>query len=160
MQKYVQLLAFVIIGIVLFWFGYNLIIEQWTRIRRNTNMWKKAPVQADSSNRGRYQQQRLLKQTIPHSPGDPQVCPICSTKLFKDELVQTLAFPSLTGGKDRLMHIKGCIYCIGGRLKRNCPVCNKLIEKNDILVARMFDRKNRRSHVHVLGCNKCRKLGI
>jgi hypothetical protein len=27
----------------------------------------------------------------------------------------------------------------------------------DILVARMFERPRRRSHVHVLGCSRCRK---
>jgi len=158
MREYVQILAFLIIGCVLLWFGYNLLIEQWNRIRRSSDMWKKTPSFTDSSSR--VQQQWLRKETLTPSPGDPQFCPICLSKLNKDELVQTLAFPSLTGGKDRLMHIRGCINCIDGRLMRYCPVCYKSLEKDEILVARMFDRKNRRSHVHVIGCINCRRLGV
>ena len=94
------------------------------------------------------------------SPGDPQVCPVCSSKLEKGDLVQTLAFPSLTGGRDRLMHIRGCMYCIRGHLERTCPVCNSALGDRDILVARMFERYRRRPHVHVLGCSHCRRLGI
>ena len=157
MRDLVQILAFLIIGIVLLWFGYTLLIEQWNRIRRSSDRWKKDP--ADSRGRSRNRQQRLEKESIAPSPGDPQVCPLCSSKLFKDELVHTLAFPSLTGGKDRLMHIQGCIYCISGRLKKTCPVCRKSLDENDILVARMFERKNRRNHVHVIGCTKCRRVG-
>jgi hypothetical protein len=27
------------------------------------------------------------------------------------------------------------------------------------LVARIFERPNRRAHVHITGCNKCRRVG-
>ena len=142
MSGYVQILIFVTIGIALLWFGYTLFVGQWAGIRLNRK------------------ERSRLKKTGKSSPGDPQVCPICSSLLDKGGLVQTLAYPSLTQGKDRLMHIQGCAYCLSGEYKRRCPVCKQPLAMDDILVARMFDRPRRRPHVHVLGCNRCRKLGI
>jgi hypothetical protein len=144
MQGFVQILIFATIGVALLWFGYSLLAKQLAGIR----MTRKAL----------HRQVREGKGAA--SPGDPQVCPICSSKLEKGDLVQTLAFPSITGGRDRLMHIRGCMYCIAGNLERNCPVCDSTLADDEILVARMFERSFRRNHVHVLGCNHCRRLGI
>ena len=155
MQDYVQILILVIAGVALLWFGFNILIGHLTRVRELN--W-------------RYKPEKMLKQHYKHShshthgnqrgaPGEPQVCPICSTKLYKGQLVKTNAFPSITGGKDRLMHIKGCSYCINGDLERRCPVCKKVISTNDILIARIFERPNRRSHVHIVGCSKCKMAG-
>jgi hypothetical protein len=33
------------------------------------------------------------------------------------------------------------------------------LELSDYLISRMFERPNRHNHVHVLGCNHCRKTG-
>ena len=142
MQGYLQILIFIIIGSVFLWFGYSLLIGQWTGIRFNHNKGAK------------HQKQKAA------SPDEPQVCPVCSTKLERKYLVQTLAYPSITGGRDRLMHIRGCMYCLGGERERICPVCRAVLGYNDILVARMFERYLRRTHVHVLGCSDCRPLGI
>ena len=142
MRGYIQVLIFVTIGIALLWFGYTLFVGQWAGIRLNR--------------KGRPRLQKIGTA----SPGDPQVCPICSSRLEKGDLVQTLAYPSLTQGRDRLMHIQGCINCLSGQYERKCPVCGAPLSNSDILVARMFERPRRRPHVHVLGCNQCRKLGI
>jgi hypothetical protein len=140
MLGFLQILAFTIIGAILLWFGFNLFIGQWAKIR------------------SKYDQLRRSSKGF-GSAGDPQVCPICSSKLNKGDLVKTLAFPSITGGKDRLMHIRGCIYCINGGLKRECPVCGSPLSITDILVARIFERPHLRAHVHITGCNKCRRTG-
>jgi len=139
MLGFLQILAFTIIGAALLWFGFNLFVEQWAKIR------------------SKHDQLRRLKET--GSAGDPQVCPICSSKLNKGDLVKTSAFPSITGGKDRLMHIRGCIYCVNGGLKRECPVCGSPLSVSDVLVARIFERPHRKPHVHIAGCNKCRRTG-
>jgi len=139
MQNYVQLLIFVIIGVALLSFGYTLFTGFWARMRLNRS--------------------GLPRKSKGGSPDDPQSCPICSSKLKKGDLVKTLAFPSITGGKDRLMHIRGCAYCISGRLERYCPVCGTPLDLDDILVARIFERPNRRAHVHITGCNKCKRVG-
>jgi len=142
MQNYLQILALVIIGIFLLWFGYTLLIKQFAGIRLS---WLES-------------QKRKKPQASQGNPGDPQVCPVCSTKLNKGYLVKSMAFPSLTGGKDRLMHIRGCVHCLNGDLSRVCPVCGASLGQNDILIARMFERPGR-NHVHVIGCSKCKRLG-
>jgi hypothetical protein len=57
------------------------------------------------------------------------------------------------------MHIMGCPYCLEGeaeqRRRRVCPVCRKPIADTEYLFARVFERPEK-SHVHVLGCVKCR----
>jgi hypothetical protein len=140
MLGFLQILALTIIGAALFWFGFNLFIGQWANIRSK-----------------HFQLKQLMKGSA--SPDDPQACPICSSKLNKGDLVKTLAFPSITGGKDRLMHIRGCIYCVNGGLERECPVCGASLSITDILVARIFERPQRKPHVHITGCNKCRRTG-
>jgi hypothetical protein len=142
MQSYIQILIFVTMGVVLLWFGYSLIIRQWAGIRL-----------------GSGSKRRPRSRKAAGTPGDPQVCPVCSSRLNKGELVKSHAFPSLTGGKDRFMHIRGCVYCLEGNRRRSCPVCGAFLQDNEILVARMFERTRYRSHVHVLGCSRCRKAG-
>ena len=140
MGNFIYVLSLVTIGVALLWFGYALIIGKILgRLNNKVNPGRQ------EKNRG-------------NSPGDPQVCPICSSKLIKGDFVKTLAFPSLTGGKDRFMHIRGCMYCLEGNFERRCPVCHKTLGNNDILLARMFERTFRRSHVHVLGCSLCKRV--
>jgi hypothetical protein len=140
MLGFLQIFAFTIIGAILLWFGFNVLIGQWSNIRSKYGKLRQA-----------------LKGPV--SDTDPQACPICSSRLNKGDLVRTLAFPSITGGKDRLMHIRGCIYCVNGGLKRECPVCGSPLSITDVLVARIFERPHRKPHVHITGCNKCRRTG-
>jgi len=100
------------------------------------------------------------KKKFKGQPGDPQVCPVCSMLMFKGDLVKTIAFPSSEGSSDRLMYIKGCFSCTdkGKKIPRKCPVCGAKMGVDDFLVARMFERKFEKNHVHVLGCNQCRKV--
>jgi hypothetical protein len=143
MRNYLQILALVTIGVLLLWFGYTLLIGQLSGIRLS---WIEL-------------QKRKKSQLSQGTPGDPQVCPVCSTKLDKGYLVKSLAFPSLTGGRDRLMHIRGCVYCLNGDLPRVCPVCGDYLRQSDILIARMFERPRRKNHVHVIGCSRCTRVG-
>ena len=140
MRPFFEALAYVMAGIALLWFGYTLFfsigIPAWT---------------AYPHKRKRHKAEGI--------PGEPQTCPVCSAKLNEGELVSSAAFPSLNGGKDRFMHIKGCLYCLRGDRDRVCPVCGIILRENEILISRLFERPGRRSHVHVLGCSKCRKLG-
>jgi len=141
MNNYIEILALVTIGVFLLWFGYTLLIGQFSSIKLGFIDWKKHK-----------------KSKLPvGSPGEPQVCPVCSTKLFKGYMVQTHAFPSLNGGKDRFMHIKGCEYCINGDMPRICPVCGEHLNTSHFLLARMFEHP-KRSHVHVLGCCICKHI--
>jgi hypothetical protein len=141
MENIVQVLAFAIIGTVLLWFGYTLFIGG-LRVPAG----------------GGFRRRRKRKPIGESYPGAPQTCPVCSAKLVTGELVKSSAFPSLTGGKDRLMHIRGCVYCLNGERARVCPVCGARLGAQEILIARMFERPGR-AHVHVLGCSRCRGPG-
>ncbi len=135
MGSYIQSLILVIIGMLLLWFGYSL----FSHLARQSSL----------------SGQRKKKKTAEESfPGAPRTCPVCSARLERGERVKSSAFPSM-GGADRLMHISGCPYCLEGSRVRSCPVCGDLLKSEEVLIARMFEKPGR-SHVHVLGCSKCR----
>jgi len=142
MREFLEVLIFVVIGIVLLWFGYTLFF------RRGLPAW---------GGKGfRFRKRGSSKPGGEGRPGDPQTCPVCSAKLDDGQLVSSLAFPSMNGGKDRFMHIRGCSYCLYGDRDRVCPVCVRVLRGDEILICRLFERSGRRSHVHVLGCTRCR----
>jgi hypothetical protein len=94
---------------------------------------------------------------IPSQAGGPvRFCPVCNGALENGERVRSAAFPSRAGERDRLMHIAGCGYCLAGQRARVCPVCKAELNVDEILVARLFDKPGR-SHVHVIGCSRCKK---
>ena len=141
MKQILEVLIFIMMGTALLWFGYTLFFSIGV------------PANGGGS---RYRKHRRLKPRSESIPGEPQTCPVCSAKLEEGELVSSLAFPSLNGGKDRFMHIRGCIYCLNGDRDRVCPVCGVVLKEDEILISRLFERPGRRSHVHVLGCTRCR----
>ena len=143
MGDYIQILLLIVAGILLFWFGYLLFLGPLSPFYPGWFPWSKWGKKA--SDKG--------------VPGDPQVCPICSMKLVRGELVKSVAFPSLSGGRDRLMYIRGCYSCLNNKVPRRCPVCGLELGLDDYLVCRMFERPNNRNHVHVLGCNRCKNMG-
>ncbi len=131
-----QIVLFVLTGTLLLWFGYTLFFGL-------------EPPGKPAAPRTRR------PADLPEGvPGAPRVCPVCSAKLAAGERVKSSAFPSM-GGSDRLMHISGCVYCLSGERRRACPVCGKTLKPDEFLIARLFDKPGR-SHVHVLGCTKCR----
>jgi hypothetical protein len=144
MSHYIQVLLFVIAATALLWFGYTLFFNTGVKI----------PGRGPAAS-GRRLKRRGRGPRGEGFPGAPQSCPVCSAKLWEGELVKSSAFPSLNGGRDRLMHIKGCVYCLRGDRPRLCPVCGRTLREDEVLVARMFERSRRRAHVHVLGCSKC-----
>lgn len=89
-------------------------------------------------------------------------CPLCGSMLRKGETVHSVVF---SGGaqkrrdesQDYLAHLFGCPYCYPSNREhpRTCPVCSKTIPADGYVVARMFERPERK-HVHVLGCTECR----
>ena len=97
MKQIIEVFFFLLIGIVLLWFGYTLFFNVGT----------------SSVGRGSFggssRKRRAPKPRGESTPGEPQTCPVCSAKLGSGELVSSVAFPSLNGGKDRFMHIRGCL---------------------------------------------------
>jgi hypothetical protein len=130
------MLGFVVIGIGLLYFGYSLFFG--SGIRGRSSGRRKKGKNDDSEGEA----------------GMPRTCPVCSIKLLHGERVKSSAFPAM-GKADRLMYINGCPHCLGGDRPRVCPVCGSHLNYDESLVARLFDKPGR-SHVHVLGCSKCR----
>jgi hypothetical protein len=137
MTSPIYIFLLIIIGIILFWLGYFLFFGPLSPLYPYLP-WSKKKITVGKL-------------------GDPQVCPICFMKLLNGELIKTVAFPSSKGGTDRIMHIKGCYSCLENDLPRKCPICKAKLALDDFLVSRMFDRRFKKNHVHILGCNQCRK---
>jgi hypothetical protein len=148
MGGWIQLFLLVIIGTFLLWFGYSLFFGANRRpeVYARGDRQKKSGIFAKKGSSG-----------ASGASGAAKTCPVCSAWLTPGERVKSVAFPSL-GGKDRLIHISGCVYCIEGTRLRICPVCGAEIARDELLIARLFDKPGR-SHVHVLGCSRCRGPG-
>lgn len=138
MGSYFQILVFIVIGAALLWFGYTLFFTVGNGLRFSHTGIRKRKGAAD----------------IEGTPGDPRTCPVCSARLLYGERVKSSAYPAM-GKTDRLMNIFGCPYCLEGNRSRVCPVCGNILKFHEFLIARLFDKPGR-SHVHVLGCNRCR----
>jgi hypothetical protein len=103
-------------------------------------------------------------------------CPLCDSMLRKGETVHTVVYSGAkqravgddhdetyttvqqSGVEESLVHMFGCPYCYPANQEhpRVCPVCKDELEADDYIIARMFMR-NRKKHVHVLGCTRCRR---
>jgi hypothetical protein len=134
-----QIFLFVLIGIILLWFGYTLFF-----MKGGPGSFIKT-----GGKRGKAGESWA---------GETQTCPVCAARLESLQLVKSVAFPS-HNGHDRMMYIQGCVFCLGGEKPRprTCPVCHKALTQDEHLFARVFDRSARKKpHVHVLGCHHCR----
>ncbi|GHV85580.1 hypothetical protein AGMMS50230_11880 [Spirochaetia bacterium] len=138
MGAFIQVLSLTMAGIILLWFGFTLFFA----------IPGGAPMPVFRRKR------RNPKARSEGIPGAPRTCPVCSARLERGERVKSSAFPSM-GGADRMMHISGCVYCLEGDRRRVCPVCGAVLREEEFLIARLFE-KPVRSHVHVLGCTRCK----
>jgi len=177
MDSNLKLLLYIFIGLLLMWIGYKLFFMFFKTKKADQDLNSPdgaqgsggAPGSGVASGSGAKSgsgnapgseaKPPLKKYKGKEDSGGLMTCPLCLFKMDSTEMIKTTAFPPLTkDSKDRLMHIHGCVYCMGGKRERICPVCGKIISVKDFLVARIFDRSIRRSHVHVLGCTQCRPL--
>jgi hypothetical protein len=162
MGSFLKLLVFVILGIFLLWFCFSLYMryQKKKNLQNGERFIKKGKETASpdgASNSGVMPQPKPAYKGTANS-GGLMICPLCLFRMDNSEMIKTRAFPPMAGENYRLMHIHGCVYCMDGKRERVCPVCGKTLSVSDFLVARIFDRTRRRSHVHVLGCTQCRPL--
>jgi hypothetical protein len=154
MDKSLYILIYVFGGVILFWFGHSLFFgrlspffprlfsfKEWRRINKKI---KENEEKENKIEKG--------------EPGSSRVCPVCSSKLIKSEQVKSVAFPSVPGAKYRTMHIRGCPICLNKNADRTCPICKIKLNLDDFLLCRMFERSINKNHIHVLGCNHCKKV--
>jgi hypothetical protein len=142
MGVWIQISILVILGVLLLWFGYSLFFGMKSRSSPPPGGGKGG--------------ERLLKGGGGTGrAGEVRTCPLCEAWLGAGERVKSAVFPARGGKTDRIMHISGCVYCLDGSRLRLCPVCGAVLDTEEVLIARIFDKPGR-SHVHVLGCSKCR----
>jgi RNA polymerase subunit RPABC4/transcription elongation factor Spt4 len=151
MGGYIQVVSLIVVVILLFWFGYTLFFGAGRG---------KSPRAFGGQGGGKGSRfgRAWPGEAQESYAGAAQTCPVCAARLREGELVSSAAFPSFNNGKDRMMHIKGCVYCLSGERDRICPVCGVTLNTDEILVCRLFERPFRRSHVHVIGCSRCKKV--
>ncbi len=100
-------------------------------------------------------------------------CPLCKSMLRRGETVHSVVYSgegeragasgehSARHTPDAMAHLFGCRYCYPANREhpRICPVCTNEISADGFVVARMFERRERK-HIHVLGCTECRGAGL
>ncbi|MDR2500734.1 MAG: hypothetical protein LBD37_06615 [Treponema sp.] len=153
MEVLLQTLGLSVIGVALIWFGYTLFFRQAGGRPTGDSEGAERDKPAKETRRAKPD-----REIPPAHPGSSRFCPVCSAALPKGEQVKSSVFPKLPG-QDRLMHVFGCGYCMGGARRRFCPVCSAVLADDEFLVARMFEKPGR-AHVHVLGCSQCRTLPL
>ena len=147
MQNYIDALILCIIGAALlfgFTFFYRKVMPNLGAKKGQPNKREKKAASKSGNN-------------TKNKSGESRVCPVCSAILYGNERVNSSAFPPLNGSNDRLMHIRGCLYCLRGDRDRVCPSCKAILAIDEIIICRLFERPNRHIHVHVLGCSQCRR---
>ena len=88
-------------------------------------------------------------------------CPLCGEFLPRGTRVHSVVFP---GREFDLMRIYGCPYCRAdvpngaGRTlrKRHCPYCGEEIPAEGYVMAKVYRKPYRKTHVHVYGCTVCK----
>jgi uncharacterized protein YbaR (Trm112 family) len=135
----IQFIVLLLIGVVVVWLLRILVKEGGARRR-------KAPGKRPAA----------VSETEERLPGRP--CPLCQTPLERGQRVHSVVYPGKT---DKLVEIYGCPNCRPKtgptKAARVCPVCRQTLADTDYVVGRMFQRSNKRKHLHVLGCTRCRK---
>lgn len=84
-------------------------------------------------------------------------CPVCNSALMPGENIVSRVFRPMNV-PDQLCTIYGCPHCYPkaeSGLKRECPVCKKAVAQDGHLVARLFNYKDKKKHVRVMGCTSC-----
>ena len=89
-------------------------------------------------------------------------CPLCGEHLPRGTRVHSVLFP---GKEFDLMRIYGCRHCwsghtladISGSLhSRRCPSCGESIPEGGYVMAQVYNKPYRKTHVHVYGCTVCK----
>lgn len=86
-------------------------------------------------------------------------CPICGSDLVGKEKIVTRVY-NTESKTDQHCTIMGCPHCFPHKemgLRRKCPVCKGSLPQEGYLIAHLFNRKDRKNHVHIVGCTECHK---
>jgi len=96
------------------------------------------------------------------SVSDGKDCPLCGEHLPRGDRVHSVLFPGKEFG---LMRIYGCRHCWEGHAladsrapgnSRRCPSCGADIPDGGYVMAQVYNKPYRKTHVHVYGCTVCK----
>ena len=102
---------------------------------------------------------RKNQKISPQKAMQPVKCPLCNSNLFVGENIISKVYRPMNV-PDQLMIVMGCPHCyprLEPGLKRICPVCHKEVALDQSLTARLFNKAQRKKHVHVVGCSNCHR---
>jgi transcription elongation factor Elf1 len=128
---------FILVAIIIFYEAYRRFME--------LNILHRKP----SNNR---KAQKKTNQTSKKVP-----CPICNSVLYGSETLYSTVYKT-TENKEQVCIIHGCPHCYPvpeAGIVRTCPVCHKKLSAADHLDAYLFSRPDKKSHIHITGCNLC-----
>ena len=89
-------------------------------------------------------------------------CPLCGEHLPRGTRVHSVVYP---GREFDLMRIYGCPYCWAGHAaptpgehlhSRRCPYCGDSLPEDGYVMARVYHKPYRKTHVNVYGCTVCK----
>ncbi len=88
-------------------------------------------------------------------------CPVCNTGLGPGQNVRSKIFTSAASENDKLCYVYGCPACFPSPkpgIKRECPVCHKVLPNDSYLLSRIFYKtKSGKPHVIINGCPNCNR---
>lgn len=136
MIKYIVMAVCVIVLVA----AVSFIIE-FSKMRRNSTKTKK--------------RQKLALD------GRPAIvsCPLCGSPLLPGEEIVSKVWRPMNVPQQRII-ISGCPHCLPlcePGLTRKCPKCHEIVGADGHLVAHLFNLKNGKKHVTVVGCINCCK---
>lgn len=140
-------------------------------LRGSPRPWNSAP-----QNRDHEEPEGLKRPEGPERPGGGTDCPLCGGYLAPGVRVHSALYP---GREFDVMRIYGCPHCRPGRrdsmiqgpmtrsasgawpLKggpqpRRCPCCRENLPESGYVLAQVYRKNGRKTHVHVVGCSSCR----
>lgn len=86
-------------------------------------------------------------------------CPVCGSALVEKEKIFSKVYNTESKTVQQCT-IVGCPHCFPHMemgIRRKCPVCHKNIPQDGYLIAHLFNRKDQKNHVHIVGCTECHK---
>ncbi len=86
-------------------------------------------------------------------------CPLCGSDLVGKEKIFSKVFNTETNAVQRCT-IVGCPHCFPHKeigTRRKCPVCKSTVPQEGYLIAHLFNRKDKKNHIHIVGCTECHK---
>ena len=110
----------------------------------------------------REREKKYKKEYLEEEKRALNICVMCKSFLYPYQRMHSkiLEYQNKVGTlKESIAYMYGCPHCdpreIMGSKKRNCPICKRKLKAEDHVIARFFERPNKK-HIHIIGCSICK----